>query len=97
MTLSVTTFVYDPVTLEIGSATVRALGAQFLPRLARGDLVVYRDELEGFEAECRALLSNLELIRAREGWRAQYVAHLLQNLLKAAEHARSVSGGLLVS
>jgi hypothetical protein len=44
------------------SAPVLALGAQFFPQLARGDLRVEPEEVARFAGECVLLRENLELI-----------------------------------
>lgn len=43
-----------------GSPRARALGAEFLPRLAEGDLDVAPAHVEAFLQECRMLLDNLD-------------------------------------
>ena len=45
-----------------GSEHVKALGAEFFPRLAEDDLYVEPEEVEAFLRECALLRANLELI-----------------------------------
>jgi len=45
-----------------GSGRVRALGAEFFPALAVGDLYIEPDEVERFLRECALLRANLEIV-----------------------------------
>jgi len=45
-----------------GSERVRALGAEFFPRLAHEDLYIAQEQIEQFQRECRLLRENIEIV-----------------------------------
>jgi hypothetical protein len=79
-----------------GSAAVRALGAEFLPRLAGDDLWVGVDEVAAFAAECELLLAHLPALCAGCGYGEDYLAFRLSNMVAAARRATAAGGGVVV-
>jgi len=85
-----------------GSEAVRSLGARQFPILASGDLTVAPDQVSDFLGECALIRSNLELIAPSADpakSHAKYVRQIserLRNIEEAAEHARSVRGGVII-
>jgi hypothetical protein len=81
-----------------GSEAVRRRGATFLPRLAESDLWVAPEELEAFAAEVRALLADVDGLRAELGRGPDCsLPHYLNNFLRAADYARSRGGGVNIT
>jgi hypothetical protein len=79
-----------------GSEAVRRRGATFLPRLAKGDLWVDNEELDAFETEVVALMTDLAGLHGELNYRIDSLAHYLDNFLRAIEHARSKGGGVCI-
>ncbi|WP_031515888.1 hypothetical protein [Streptomyces sp. NRRL F-5123] len=79
-----------------GGEDAVALGARFLPRLARGDLYVERDDVADFLAECAALRPHLGELAVRGGYLPDYVRERFANIVAAAERARAVGGGIVI-
>ncbi|MFC1410545.1 hypothetical protein ACEZDG_14855 [Streptacidiphilus sp. N1-1] len=82
-----------------GSDRVQALGAEFFPALATGDLYVEPGEVERFQRECALLRANLETVaggvdphRATVGTVSARLAHIED----AARRAREVGAGVVV-
>jgi hypothetical protein len=81
-----------------GSEAVKRREARFLPQLAESDLWVGPDELEAFVAEVRALLADVDGIRAELGRGSDcLLPHYLHNFLRAAEYARVRGGGVNIT
>lgn len=87
-----------------GSEAVRSLGAQFFPQLAKDDLYVYPDQVQGFIEECALLRSNLSLISRgsaasaldRELDQEEVVSWRLANIEDAAARALAVGAGVVI-
>ncbi|MFI0718606.1 hypothetical protein [Streptomyces sp. NPDC021224] len=79
-----------------GGEAVVALGARFLPRLAREDLYVERDDIADFLAECALLRPHLDDLAERGGYLPDYVRARFANIVAAAERARGVGGGIVI-
>jgi hypothetical protein len=79
-----------------GSEAARRFGATFLPRLAVSDLWVQPGEVELFTQECALLMSNLAVLSDASGYDEDYVGARLRNIIRAAERARQVGGGIVV-
>ena len=81
-----------------GSEAVRRRGAKFLPQLTESDLWVGPADLPAFVAEVRALLADVDGLRA-ELRRAPdcTLPHYLGNLLRAAEYAAARGGGVNIT
>ena len=78
-----------------GSEPVRRRGAKFLPQLAESDLWVAPEEMENFSAAVKNLLVDLDGLRADlDRGPDCLLPHYLDNFLRAAEYARSSSGGV---
>ena len=45
-----------------GSERVRALGAEFFPRLTQEDLYIEQEQVEQSQRECRLLRENIEIV-----------------------------------
>ena len=81
-----------------GSEAVRRRGATFLPQLADSDLWVGPDELPAFVAEVRALLADVDRLRAELGRGPDCtLPHYLANFLRAAEYAAVRGGGVSIT
>ena len=81
-----------------GSEAVRRRGAKFLPQLAESDLWVAPEELDAFVAEVRALLADVDGLRAELGRGPDcLLPHYLGNFLRAAEYARTRGGGVNIT
>ncbi|MFT3880232.1 MAG: hypothetical protein QM703_11295 [Gemmatales bacterium] len=81
-----------------GSESVRRRGAKFLPKLAESNLWVSPDELPEFIAEVRALLAEVDKLRAELGRDPDCtLSHYLTNFLRAAEYATVRSGGVNIT
>ena len=81
-----------------GSEAVRRRGAKFLPQLAEADLWVAPEELEAFVAEVRALLADVDGLRAELGRGPDcLLPHYLGNFLLAAEYAHDRGGGINIT
>ncbi|WP_431689055.1 hypothetical protein [Hahella sp. NBU794] len=72
------------------SATVRALGATFLPQLATHDVYIEFHELDLFLSEIEMLISHYE----KSDENTDSILHRLNNFRKAAAFARSNQGGV---
>ncbi|MFI6154567.1 hypothetical protein ACIBCA_17985 [Kitasatospora sp. NPDC051170] len=79
-----------------GSEAVRALGAEFLPRLEGDDLSVEPHEIDRFLAECAALRPHLDVLAGQGGYEADYVAARFGNIVAAALRAKAEGGGIVV-
>ncbi len=87
-----------------GSDAVRALSAQFFPRLAEADLYVAPGQVQSFLEECALLRSNLGVISqgsaasalGRELDQEEVVSWRLANIEAAAQRALRVGGGVVV-
>jgi hypothetical protein len=81
-----------------GSEAVRRRGAKFLPQLADSDLWVAPEELDGFVAEVRGLLADVDGLRTELGRGPDCsLPHYLTNFLRAAEYARARGGGVNIT
>jgi len=81
-----------------GSVAVRRRGATFLPQLADSDLWVGPGEMPAFVAEVRALLADLDGLRAdMECGEDCTLPHYLANFLRAAEYAAARGGGVMIT
>ncbi|MFD7630131.1 hypothetical protein ACFV7Q_29600 [Streptomyces sp. NPDC059851] len=79
-----------------GSDALRALGAEFFPRLDGDDLYVERDEIDAFLAECEAIRPHLGHLAGQGGYDPDYVAQRFDNIVAAALRAKAEAGGILV-
>lgn len=82
-----------------GAPCMEELGAILLPGLAEHDLNVEGAELEDLKREAEHLLANLSTISAATGYREDFIAFRLENLLLAVERALAVErgqGGIVV-
>ncbi|MGE6760162.1 hypothetical protein ACQKGO_19260 [Corallococcus interemptor] len=77
-----------------GAPCMEELGAVLLPGLAEHDLYVEGAELEVLKKETEHLLANRSTIAAATGYREDFIAFRLENLLLAVERALAVEGGL---
>ncbi len=81
-----------------GSASIKSLGAKYLPCLSEGDLWVPNEVLDEFEREVRVLSDNVERIRWELNRRDDCaLPHYLANFLRAIETARQHGGGMSIS
>ena len=81
-----------------GSDAVRCRGGMFLPLLADSDLWVGPAELAAFVTEVRALLADLDGLRAELGRGSDCnLPHYLANFLRAAEYAAARDGGVNIT
>ena len=83
-----------------GADVVVGLGATFLPRLREDNLLVFPDELDAFEAECRLLMARRVWICEQLSLSTlspQRLADYLQNILSAIAHARRENLGVHIS
>ena len=81
-----------------GSETVRRRGATFLPQLADSNMWVGPDELAAFVAEVRALLADVDGLRAELGREPDCsLTHYFANFLRAAEYAAARGGGVNIT
>jgi hypothetical protein len=81
-----------------GSGAVRRRGATFLPRLADSDLWVGPNELPAFAAEVRALMADVDGLRAELGRRPDCtLPQYLANFLRAADYAAARGGGVKIT
>jgi hypothetical protein len=85
-----------------GSNSVRALGAEFFPSLASGDLEVPPERVAAFLEECGLLRANLDAIAPAtepghsHDWYLEVVSTRLANIEAAAQRALEVGGGVLI-
>ncbi|MBN8472982.1 hypothetical protein JYJ95_41300 [Corallococcus exiguus] len=77
-----------------GAPCMKELGAVLLPGLAEQDLYVEGTELESLKSEVEHLLANCSTISAATGYREDFIAFRLENLLLAVKTAMSVEGCL---
>lgn len=77
-----------------GAPCMEELGAVLLPGLAEHDLHVEGSELEVLKREVEHLLANLSTLSAATGYREDFIAFRLENLLLATERAMAVEGGM---
>lgn len=81
-----------------GSDALRRRGARFLPQLAESDLWVEPEDLDAFVAEVRALLADVDALRAELGRGPDCaLPHYLGNFLRAADLARAKGGGINIT
>lgn len=81
-----------------GSEAVRQRGATFLPQLANSNLWVSPEKLPAFVSEVRALLNDIDGLRAELGRKPDCpLPHYLANFLHAAEYAGARGGGVNIT
>lgn len=83
-------------TLLWGSSSIRSIGARYLPELASGDLWVMPDRIESFLMECDLVQAHIPEISASTGLREDYITFRLNNMIKAAQRAKGLGGGVVV-
>jgi len=83
-------------TMLWGSETVTALGARFLPRLAREGLWISNAELDDFAKECEILLEHVQMLDTATPWDEDYIARCLRNFIDAVASAKQVGGGIVI-
>jgi hypothetical protein len=81
-----------------GSDALRRRGAKFLPQLAESDLWVAPEELDAFVSEIDRLLSDIEALRAELRRSSDcFLSHYLNNILRAADYAHEMKGGVSIT
>ncbi|RKI35807.1 hypothetical protein D7Y27_30240 [Corallococcus sp. AB004] len=76
-----------------GAPCMEELGAVLLPSLVAHTPNVEGAELEDLKREVAHLLANRSTISAATGYREDFIAFRLENLLLAVERALAVEGG----
>jgi hypothetical protein len=75
-----------------GSDALRGRGAVFLPTLADSDLYVEANDLAQFQAECSALLADVDNLASELNVSVETLAHRLKNFMNAAARADPTHG-----
>jgi hypothetical protein len=82
-----------------GSDRVRALGAEFFPALATGDLYVEPGEVGRFQRECAVLRANLQTVATGVDPHAAFAATVstrLANIEDAVCRALTAGAGVVI-